>query len=300
MAGRILIRHLSGSNVNRVEQFPLDAYREITIGRDAGSIIQYDAVRDDMVSRRHASIKVETGDSPTFKLNDLGSSNGTLLNGKKIFAETELLPDDQIELGAGGPKFSFDLEPRPANLVARTRVMTAAPAGRTRLIDTAGDGSATTEAVEAAAVKPVVGRNTVLHMLSEHRQRASRIGMYALAGVLVTIVAMGGALYYNNERSRAEQVANAAAELAKAKAETDQKLAAAKKEVEERKAETDKDLKEKLGMSAQQIAAQFTDATVKIHTKWRLIDKATNMLLAKPWICLRAAVCMIPRSSRKK
>jgi len=116
-------------------------------------------------------------------------------------------------------------------------------------------------------------------MLSEQRQRTGRIGMYSLAGVLVIIVAVGGALYYNSQRSRAEQEANAAAELAKQKDVTDQKLAAAAQEAEERKAATEKqnaELKEKVGMSAQDITAQFSDATVKIHTKWRLIDKVTN------------------------
>jgi serine protease Do len=274
MAARIVVHHLSGSKVNRVEQFPLDAYGELTIGRDADSTIQYDAVRDDAVSRRHASIKVQPGDTPTFMLNDIGSSNGTLLNGERISGEAELLPGDQIELGVGGPKFAFDIEPRSANFVARTRMTTAPAAPRTRLIDVTGD-SPTTAKPEDQAAKPVVGRNTVLHMLSEQRQRASRVGMYALAGVLVVIGAAGVALYYSNERSRAAQEANAAAE----RIATDQKIKAAAQEAEEHNAAVEKrsaDLKEKIGISTQDIAAQFSSATVKIHTRWRLIDKTTN------------------------
>jgi hypothetical protein len=36
MTARIVIRHLAGSKVNQVEQFPLDSTTELTIGREPG------------------------------------------------------------------------------------------------------------------------------------------------------------------------------------------------------------------------------------------------------------------------
>src|ERR1700730_11800862 len=110
MSMRILIRHLTGSKVNQTEQFPIESFPELTIGREPGTTILFDAIHDDAVSRKHAVIKVDQGESPGFKLCDLGSRNGTLLNGERINCETELLPGDTIELGAGGPKFVFDLD----------------------------------------------------------------------------------------------------------------------------------------------------------------------------------------------
>src|ERR1700757_59114 len=79
---RVVIRHLSGSKINQVEQFPLKDLQEITIGRDPSSDIAYDQRRDDVVSRRHAAIRVEgDGGDVAFWLRGLNSSNGTLLNG---------------------------------------------------------------------------------------------------------------------------------------------------------------------------------------------------------------------------
>jgi len=39
---RIIIRHLSGSKINQVEQIPLKDLHEITIGRDPNASIAYD------------------------------------------------------------------------------------------------------------------------------------------------------------------------------------------------------------------------------------------------------------------
>jgi serine protease Do len=106
MPTRILVRHLAGSKINQVEEFPVESFPELSIGRETGATILFDPARDDTVSRRHAIIKVTPGDPPNFKLSDLGSSNGTFLNGERIAAETELLPGDTIELGRGGPNSS--------------------------------------------------------------------------------------------------------------------------------------------------------------------------------------------------
>jgi hypothetical protein len=72
-ASRIIIRHLTGSKANRIEQFPIDAYQELSIGRNPSSTIQFDATNDDAVSRRHALITITRGDPPTFKRRRIGA-----------------------------------------------------------------------------------------------------------------------------------------------------------------------------------------------------------------------------------
>ena len=45
-ATRIVVRHLSGSNINQIEQFDFDGLNEITLGRDPTSKIALDPQRD--------------------------------------------------------------------------------------------------------------------------------------------------------------------------------------------------------------------------------------------------------------
>ena len=96
---RIVIRHLSGSKVNQIDQFDLAGLQEISLGRDPKSTIAFDVQRDDTVSRRHAVIRIKNDNELYFRIADLNSSNGTMLNGERIGGEVELLPDDVVESG---------------------------------------------------------------------------------------------------------------------------------------------------------------------------------------------------------
>jgi DNA-binding winged helix-turn-helix (wHTH) protein len=49
------------------------------------------------VSRRHASVRVDRGDA---RLRDLGSKNGTCLNGERLTGEAPLADGDEIRVGA--------------------------------------------------------------------------------------------------------------------------------------------------------------------------------------------------------
>lgn len=62
------------------------------IGRDEGADFQ---LRDPSVSRRHAIIERS---KERFVIRDLGSSNGTFINGRRIH-ECELLPNDRVRIG---------------------------------------------------------------------------------------------------------------------------------------------------------------------------------------------------------
>ncbi len=55
-------------------------------------------VEDDGISRKHARIRAETGRA---WVEDMGSRNGTFVNGTKITTTTELLDGDKIQVGRG-------------------------------------------------------------------------------------------------------------------------------------------------------------------------------------------------------
>jgi hypothetical protein len=74
------------------EVFPLD--REITVGRGGGC--QVVLADDTFVSQVHA--RVFERDGRTW-VEDLGSRNGTFVNGKRIDAPTRLRRGDQVQFG---------------------------------------------------------------------------------------------------------------------------------------------------------------------------------------------------------
>jgi ABC-type multidrug transport system ATPase subunit/pSer/pThr/pTyr-binding forkhead associated (FHA) protein len=78
----------------------------IKIGRDATlNDVVFERARWPMVSRRHAEIRLEKGD---WYLIDLGSANGTLLNGKRISERTQLRTQSVIQLGHEGPELKIE------------------------------------------------------------------------------------------------------------------------------------------------------------------------------------------------
>src|ERR1700675_1332695 len=209
---RIVIRHLSGSKVNQIDQFDLAGLQEITLGRDPNSTVAYDVQRDDEVSRRHAVIRIKNDKELYFRLADLNSSNGTMLNGERIGGEVELLPEDVIELGSGGPKFTFDVQPRPASLPSRTRTMAAIDAAATRVVaaanaeaataersvvpETQERGVAATATTSSTSTRTPVGKATILRMLTDERRSSRQVWIAALAAVLVLAIIGGGAIWW--------------------------------------------------------------------------------------------------------
>ena len=78
-----------------------------TLGRASDNIVSF--VADSNVSRYHADIEQREGE---FWLNELGSSNGTTVNGERIEHEIVLKDGDVILLG-GSSKVEFLLEKEP-------------------------------------------------------------------------------------------------------------------------------------------------------------------------------------------
>src|SRR5262245_41363147 len=68
------------------------------------------------VSSHHAEV-IRRGDQ--YLLRDLGSTNGTMINGRRVVV-SELAPDDLIKFGAGGPLLRFGIDPSEKETQAGT------------------------------------------------------------------------------------------------------------------------------------------------------------------------------------
>lgn len=81
------------------DAFPLESGK-VVVGRDSG--VDLMIADESSVSRRHAELRVEEG---RVFLQDLGSTNGTFVNGARIAREVELRSGDEVQFG--GAKFRF-------------------------------------------------------------------------------------------------------------------------------------------------------------------------------------------------
>ena len=84
-------------------ELPLGA-GALTIGRGAGCQVTLD---DALVSRQHARVTIE---GETVSVEDLGSRNGVMVNGKRIDARTALSPGDRLVVGS----VEFELRAQPS------------------------------------------------------------------------------------------------------------------------------------------------------------------------------------------
>lgn len=88
---KLALRSDSGLNIGMV--YPLSNKRNV-LGRSVDAEVP---VEDSKVSRNHASIDVQNG---FYYLVDLGSTNGSFLNGKKIEHSKRINLGDRIRLGS--------------------------------------------------------------------------------------------------------------------------------------------------------------------------------------------------------
>lgn len=97
MGHRLTVQHLSGSRKGASESFTGDVIRA---GRDPACEIRFHPEKDIDASATHGEIRWS---GAGYKLLDLGSTNGTYLNGEKVL-ESPLSSGDEVEFGKGGPR----------------------------------------------------------------------------------------------------------------------------------------------------------------------------------------------------
>ncbi|HFQ80075.1 MAG TPA: FHA domain-containing protein, partial [Desulfobacterales bacterium] len=76
-----------------IRRFTIKAGQQLSIGRGQDCDITID---NKAVSRRHVSLTFQNG---MYFVSDLGSTNGTLVNGKKITVDEPISEEDRIEFG---------------------------------------------------------------------------------------------------------------------------------------------------------------------------------------------------------
>jgi S1-C subfamily serine protease len=259
---RIVLKHLSGSKANQVEEFPLNHVKELVLGRDPSSTVKYDPDRDDLVGRQHAKISQDPNDPLQFNISDMNSRNGTFVNRQRIVGTSRINPGDVVQLGPGGPEFVFDLEPRPAGEAKTTRVATSpSSAPATRVAGTGGPSFPVT----AQAPKSGVGKETVERIVSANVQQAKKsqgrtflaVGGVVIILVVVVLGGVGGFLIWKYKSQASDEVAGLKKNLDEAKA-SDAANAA---------------------MKAPEVVKNFGGAVVKILVSWKLVSQAGDGLV---------------------
>lgn len=92
MAGKFQFVMRSGPTVGAI--YPLEG-DSISVGRDASNTIQ---INDAEISRRHAHLLFQGG---KYVIEDVGSTNGTHVNGQRLSAQYVLKPGDVVSFGEG-------------------------------------------------------------------------------------------------------------------------------------------------------------------------------------------------------
>lgn len=105
--------HLSGSRTGGVDEAEGE---RMVLGRGLDCQVRFHAERDGGVGKEHAEVVQQDG---RFVLHDLGSRNGTYVNGRLVL-EVFLRQGDVIRLGAGGPQVRIDLSGKDHRKVIRS------------------------------------------------------------------------------------------------------------------------------------------------------------------------------------
>jgi S1-C subfamily serine protease len=98
---------LSGSRAGQTDVF---GQSHVSIGRHPESDLKFDPDRDLDVSSRHAVVTLV---AEQYVLRDLGSTNGTFVNGQRLTREQPLSTKDIIRFGTNGPQVEFSIIPGP-------------------------------------------------------------------------------------------------------------------------------------------------------------------------------------------
>lgn len=118
---RVEFRITSGSRAGQREVFDKDT---ITVGRHPSNDFRFHMDDDPSVSSKHAVIRIAGG---IVTLSDLGSTNGTFVNGERLEGERRLADGDVVLFGTGGPRAEFALTPGGSTPTRGAPVVAARP-----------------------------------------------------------------------------------------------------------------------------------------------------------------------------
>lgn len=173
----ICIRVLGGSSLaGQTRRFESGAVR---LGRLQDNDLAFDLDRDLSVSGHHAEVRADPGG---LLLADLGSRNGTFVNGARVGSPRPLAPGDRIQLGRSGPELEVWLDD-PA---LRGAGGDASPEQARTLAD--GGGSVSRAAAQPIGMQTMLG--AIQQAASRERRRAVRIAVPTACGVTALALAL--------------------------------------------------------------------------------------------------------------
>lgn len=126
------LRHLDGACAGQTR---IIRQEFVTLGRHPSATVQFDPERDLEVSGRHAALFRQGGG---WVVRDLGSSNGTWVNDKRIQGDRPLHPNDVIRFGPKGPRLLFVRQQEEEAAIPPTRSQPERDAGTTAPLRPAG------------------------------------------------------------------------------------------------------------------------------------------------------------------
>lgn len=152
----------------------------VTVGRSEGSTIR---IEDPSVSSHHARLTPSSygGD---YQLRDLGSTNGTRVNGKLVKEVLILRSGDRVRFGKVEAMYAnaAGTEALPTGEDAGTAVVTATPEGVARAVGAVARHSRRPASFAPGASSPLQGRRG--------RQREPRAGAAPVDRVLLTLAGL--------------------------------------------------------------------------------------------------------------
>jgi V8-like Glu-specific endopeptidase len=208
----------SGADAGRLWRF--DAGR-VRIGRALDNELALDPQQDLDASSRHCELAWQGG---AWMVSDLGSRNGTFLNGARVLQQQVLRAGDVLLLGGAGPRFRVEL---PASAEVKPFLPLRPPAlapnvGTTvamaQVPSAPGDPSSGSVGQAMVAAMPAgaqVGRRTVALMIDQaivasHARRSNtglKLAIVVLSGLVIASIALGAFLVLDRARDRESEVA---------------------------------------------------------------------------------------------
>ena len=180
-------RFLSGARVGQVETFT-KAY--IGLGRHPLSDVRFDAERDLDVSSRHAAMMRKP---EGYVLQDLGSRNGTYVNGTRITGDTLLKDGDVIGFGVKGPALEFHVLEAQGEPLAPTAAELAA-----------GRASAPKAQVAAISAPPPRRTSTAVRIAQEVARQTKQLRNTTKVLFGILLVAFGAFVWIQVRAARSQ------------------------------------------------------------------------------------------------
>lgn len=182
----------TGAQAGRRERFTKSL---IAIGRHPLCDFRFDAERDLDVSTRHAEIRLVEGQ---YILHDVGSRNGTFVNGERLTAPRVLRSGDVIAFGGTGPRaeVALDASTGPVLGMPTERPVAAAPM----------PAPTPPPAPAPVATRPAGSTTERIAIAVGAHTRRLRQAMAALAVLLVVGVSAAYWVGHRDADARAEQV----------------------------------------------------------------------------------------------